>query len=84
MAIGRTHGSTDTEQTLASSSISDAYGSQQWHGSGTVHRERRKRSCRQGPILKGIWNGAFTRTQLARYKSVKWQSVSLAVLETIT
>jgi hypothetical protein len=29
MAIGRTHGSTDTEQKLASHSISDAYGSQQ-------------------------------------------------------
>jgi hypothetical protein len=45
MAIGRTHGSTDTEQKLASHSISDAYSSLQSDMEEEQYTEREEKGA---------------------------------------
>jgi hypothetical protein len=45
MAIGSTHGSTDTEEKLASHSISDAYGSQQSDKEEEEYTEREEKGA---------------------------------------
>lgn len=54
MAIGSTHGSTDTEQKLASHSISDAYSSQQSHMEEEQYTEREEKGAADRDLY---WRG---------------------------